>query len=285
MMNDWSKTMPTIESQIELVKTLASSISARAGSLTPEQMALPSACDQWQVQDVVAHLIGGANRQIEGMTRGRDGDSGPPQGFTSVDSTTTSVSNSQRDMHWRENLGDGLLAAFDDYYAQLYEVLDTFHPDGWDTLCWHMRRGPMPAWEYIELRIQELAIHDWDMRKALEPDPTLHPGCIETLLSFSMKWLAMCFRPGERLETPVVYEFDLAPPHETSIIIRVNGDSFDMPSEDEAPERWTVCGEAPAFLLFIYGRITGREAIAANEFAITGDPGLLDQFEAWFRGV
>ena len=95
----------------------------------------------------------------------------------------------------------------------------------------------------------------------------------------------MCFRPGEKLDAPVVYEFDLAPPHESSIIVRVQGDSFDFPAEDEAPERWTVCAEAPAFLLFIYGRITGREAIAANEFAITGDPALLDRFEGWFRGV
>ena len=274
--------MPAIESQIELVKTLASSISARSRSLTREQMALPSACSEWMVQDVVAHLIGGADRQIENMTRGRSGDSGPPQGFAPTDS---SASNSQRDMHWRESLGGGLLTAFDGYYALLYEVLDTFHPDGWDTPCWHMRRGAMPAWEYIELRIQELAIHDWDMRKALEPNPSLHPDCIETVLSFASKWLAMCFRPGEKLETPVVYEFDLAPPHETSIILRVHGDSFDMPPAEEVPERWTVCAEAPAFLLFIYGRITGREAIAANEFAITGDPELLDRFEAWFRGV
>jgi hypothetical protein len=123
------------------------------------------------------------------------------------------------------------------------------------------------------------------MRKALEPDPSLHPDCIGTVLSFATKWLAMCFRPGEKLDSPVVYEFDLAPPHETRIIVRVSGDSFDMPSADEVPDRWTVCGEAPAFLLFIYGRITGQEAIDANEFAITGDAGLLQQFEAWFKGV
>ena len=277
--------MTSIESQIDLVKNLASSISARAGSLTPEQLALPSACSEWQVQDVVAHLIGGANRQIEGMTRGRDGDSGPPPESTQADISAAAALGSQRDMHWRESLGDGLLAAFDDYYARLYEVLDTFHPDGWDTLCWHQRRGAMPAWEYIELRIQELAIHDWDMRKALEPNPSLNPDCIDTLLSFSPKWLEMCFRLGEKLDTPVVYEFDLAPPHETKLIFRVSGDSFDMPSADEVPDRWTVCGEAPAFLLFIYGRITGQEAIDANEFAITGDAGLLQQFEAWFKGV
>lgn len=275
--------MSTIESQIELVKTLVSSISERAASLSPEQMSLPSACSEWEVQDVIAHLIGGADRQIENMTRGRDGDSGPPQASTATGSSAT---NSQRDMHWRESFGDRLVAGFDEYYDKLYDVLDTFQPDGWDTPCWHMRRGAMPAWEYVELRIQELAIHDWDMRKALEPNPSLNADCIDPILSFATKWLGMCFRPGEKLDTPVVYEFDLAPPHASSIILRINGDSFDVLSCQEAPdERWTICAEAPAFLLFIYGRITGREAIAANEFAITGDAGPLDQFEAWFRGV
>ena len=277
--------MSSVESQIDLIKTLVSSIGSQASSLTPEQMALPSACSEWQVQDVVAHLIGGANRQIEGMTRGRDGDSGPPQASTRTDSSAASALGAQRDMHWRESLGDGLLTAFHDYYAQLYEVLDTFHPDGWDTLCWHQRRGPMPAREYLGLRIQELAIHDWDIRKALEPHPSLRPECVDILLGFSPKWLEMCFRPGEKLETPVVYEFDLAPPHETKMIFRVYGDSFDMPDADAVPDRWTICGEAPAFLLFIYGRITGQEALDANEFAITGDAGRLQQFEAWFKGV
>lgn len=278
--------MSNIESQIELIKTLVSSIGSRAASLSPEQMALQSACSEWQVQDVVGHLVGGAQRQVDSMTRGRAGDSGPPPGFTPTESSALSSSNSQRDVQQRVALGDGLLAAYNDHYARLYEVLDTFQPDGWDIPCWHMRRGAMPAWEYLELRIQELVIHDWDMRKALEPNPSLHPDSIDPVLAFATKWLRMCFRPGEKLATPVVYEFDIAPPHATSIILRINGDSFDVLSCKETPEeRWTICAEAPAFLLFIYGRITGREAVDANEFAITGDPAQLDQFEAWFRGV
>ena len=278
--------MSSIESQIELVKTLASSISARAGSLTAEQLALPSACDEWQVQDVVSHLVGGAERQIDSMRRGRGGDSGPPAGFTPMESSAMSATNAQRDIRRREQLAGGLVAAFDDHYSQLYEELDGFSPDGWNTLCWHLRRGAMPASDYIELRIQELAIHDWDMRKALEPEPSLHPESIDSLLSMAPKWLSMCFRPDARLDTPVVYEFDLAPPHETRIVVRVAGDSFDFLSADDAPEdRWTVCGEAPAFLLFIYGRITGQQAIDANEFAITGDIAPLERFEAWFKGV
>ena len=124
------------------------------------------------------------------------------------------------------------------------------------------------------------------MRKALEPNPSLDPDCVETVLAFATKWLGMCFQPGEKLETPVVYEFDLAPPHATSIILRIHGDSFDLLTCSEAPEeRYTICAEAPTFLLFIYGRITGREALAANEFAISGDAEMLDRFEGWFRGV
>lgn len=278
--------MSSTESQIELIKTLVSSIGSRASSLSPEQLALQSACSEWQVQDVVGHLIGGAERQIDSMSRGLAGDSGPPQGFTPASSSAMSAGNSQRDVQRRVDLGDGLMTAYNDYYARLYDVLDGFNPDHWDTLCWHMRRGPMPASEYLELRIQELAIHDWDMRKPLEANPSLNPDCIDEVLGFATKWLRMCFRPGDKLETPVVYEFDIAPPHATSITLRINGDGFDVLSCRETPEeRWTICAEAPAFLLFIYGRITGREAVAANEFAITGDPAQLDQFEAWFRGV
>ena len=278
--------MTNVESQVELVKILVSNIRNCAGNLSPEQLALPSACSEWQVQDVVSHLVGGAERQIDSMRRGKAGDSGPPQGFAPMESSTMSTTNAQRDIRRREELGPRLLTAFDDLYAELYREFDEFGPDDWDTPCWHLRRGAMPAWEYIELRIQELAIHDWDMRKALEPNPSLHPDCIDALLGFATKWLGMCFRPGSKLDTPVVYEFDLAPPHASRIIVSVSGDGHQFLSEENAPEdRWTVCGEAPAFLLFIYGRITGREALDANEFAITGDPGLLDRFEEWFKGV
>ena len=277
--------MPSIEQQIALVKTLVADIRSSFAALTPEQASSPSACADWQVRDVLSHLIGGAERQTDSMRRGRAGDSGPAPGFTPADSTTLSVNNAQRDIQRREELGAGMLAAYDTAYAEMQQQIDSLGPNDWETPCWHLRRGAISAADYLELRIQELAIHDWDMRHGLEDSPQLNPECVSTLLSATPKWLGMCFRPGEKLDAPVVYEFDLAPPYETSIIVRVAGDSFDFPSGDQVPDRWTVCAEAPAFLLFIYGRITGREAIAANEFAITGDPDLLDRFEAWFRGV
>ena len=184
---------------------------------------------------MLSHLIGGAERQADSMRRGRAGDSGPAPGFTPMDSTAMSATNAQRDIQRREQLGDGLLSAFDAAYASLQEQIDALGPNDWETPCWHLRRGAISAADYLELRIQELAIHDWDMRHGLEDSPQLNADCVSTLLSATPKWLGMCFRPGEKLDAPVVYEFDLAPPHETSIIVRVAGRQLRLPDGGRGP--------------------------------------------------
>ena len=227
--------MPSIEQQVELVKTLVTGIRSNAAALSPEQLASPSACADWQVQDVLSHLIGGAERQADSMRRGRAGDSGPAPGFTPMDSTAMSSTNAQRDIQRREQLGDGLLLAYDTAYASLQEQIDALGPNDWETPCWHLRRGAISAADYLELRIQELAIHDWDMRHGLEDSPQLNADCVSTLLSATPKWLGMCFRPGEKLDAPVVYEFDLAPPYETSIIVRVAGRQLRLPGGRRSP--------------------------------------------------
>ena len=65
--------MPSIEQQVELVKTLVGDIRHSFAALTPEQAASPSACADLQVHDVLSHLIGGAERQADSMRLGRAG--------------------------------------------------------------------------------------------------------------------------------------------------------------------------------------------------------------------
>jgi hypothetical protein len=83
-----------------------------------------------------------------------------PVPATKLEFAALSASNAQRDIAMRERLGDALLDAFVTQYDQLGQLLAQFGPVDWETLCWHARRGAMPAREYVDLRIQELAIHD-----------------------------------------------------------------------------------------------------------------------------
>ena len=280
--------MSQVNERINVAKALASNIRNFAAGLSPEQLAAPSACSDWQVIDVVSHLIGGAERQLQSMRRGRAGDSGPPEGFVRLETTELSTTNAQRDIERRERLGNGVLDAFDQSHEELYQELDALGPDGWQTLCWHIRRGAMPAAEYVDLRIQELAIHDWDIRSAFDPEAGLSPDSLPALLDMSSSWLGMCFRPGPGLDESIVYRFELSgvPSGATAdLVITVAGDRFDFSPGASADSVVSVSCAATDYLLLTYGRRSAAEGVASGKLRVEGDGSLLDRFEEWFKGV
>ena len=277
--------MSEIDERVQTAKAVAANVIEFLGGLSPEQMSRPSACDAWQVRDVASHLIGGAERQLESMRRGRAGESGPPEGFQPQDTTAVSTTNAGRDIERRERLGDSLLTAFDAAYAELAQELDGFASSGdWGTLCWHMRRGAMPASDYVELRIQELVVHDWDMRSALDDGASLDPRGIPALMDASPKWLGMTFRPGPRLDAPVTFRFDTGG---KNLTVTVEGDRFEFQddAEGESAADLVLACQPEDYLLFIYGRIGGQQALDSGTLTADGDTALLPRFEAWFKGL
>jgi uncharacterized protein (TIGR03083 family) len=278
--------MPEIADRIAVAEGLAARIRSYVDGLDAQQLAGPSACAEWQVVDVFSHLIGGAERQTESMRRGRAGDAGPLAGFVPMPSAELSAVNARRDIDRRERLGGDILGAYDSAYEELHRELAGFGPDDWDTPCWHLRRGAMPAAEYVDLRIQELAIHDWDMRSALEPEATIADDSLAALFDMSPKWLGMCFRPGPRLESNVVYRFDIGSDQSRSFVVTVEGDRFDFSKEtgSEAPSLVVSC-EASEYLLFTYGRRNAAEGLRSGKLKAAGDITLLERFEEWFRGL
>jgi uncharacterized protein (TIGR03083 family) len=271
-----------IEYRVEVAKRLAANIRTYLGELTAAQWELPSACAEWKVRDVVSHLIGGAERQTESMERGRSGDSDPPVGFVSPGPTELSATNAQRDIDRSNQLEGHFLESFDASYEKLHQQFDEYGEDSWETLAWHVRRGAMTAAAYVELRIQELAIHDYDIRSAFQPDASLYPGCVPVLLDMTPRWLGMCFRPSDRLPQPVVYRFDVG-----SEIYRmtVTGDQFVMEHGETPQADLSISASGENYLLFTYGRLSAANGIASGKLMVLGDLGYLDRFEAWFKGL
>ncbi|MAF39912.1 MAG: hypothetical protein CL696_13725 [Chloroflexi bacterium] len=271
-----------IEHRVEVAKRLATNIRKYLGELTPEQWELPSACAEWQVQDVVSHLIGGAERQAESMERGRGGDSNPPAGFVPPEPAALSATNAQRDIDRRNEMAGHFLEFFDASYEELHHEFDEFGKGSWDTLAWHVRRGAMTGAAYVELRIQELAIHDYDIRSAFQPNAGLDPECVPVLIDMSPRWLGMCFRPSDRLPKPVVYRFDMG----AGIYkMTVTGEDFQIDLGETPRADLALSATGEQYLLFTYGRLTGAEGIASGKLKVLGDTAHLDQFEVWFKGL
>ena len=66
--------------KVELIKRLSGDIHRRLSEGPAEALNGPSACSEWDVGTVAAHLAGGAVRQREALLRGLAGEGGPPEG-------------------------------------------------------------------------------------------------------------------------------------------------------------------------------------------------------------
>ncbi len=276
--------MDQTASRIALIRGLADRLRGLMAGLPQEDWTRPSACDLWEVRDVVAHVTSGAGRQLESMRRGMAGDSSPPPGFESVDLESLSASNVQRDITLRKELGDRLLPTFVARHEELTGLLDGFGAKGWDTPCWHARKGAMPAEEYVDLRVQELAIHDWDIRSGLDAGARLDLECVPVLMDVALTWLKASFRPGPPLDVPAVFRFEVAAPAGRNQDVVVMGDSFRVDPAGESKADVVVRCDADSYLLYLYGRLTAAAGIAAGRLSVDGDASLLQRFEEWFKG-
>src|SRR2546428_4916788 len=72
--------MDTFADHIKVLQAESERIKQYLHALSPETLSQPSACTQWQVQDVIAHLIGGAETYASSVSRGLQGDTGPLPG-------------------------------------------------------------------------------------------------------------------------------------------------------------------------------------------------------------
>ena len=268
--------------KVEIVRRVAERLESYLSSLPQDSWSQSSRCDLWEVGDVVAHLAGGAERQAQNMERGRPE---PPEGDSPPDAASMSASNAQRDIILRQRLGDSLLNAFVVNHARLHQLLTEFGPAEWEIPCWHARRGPITARDYVDLRLQELVIHDWDIRAAIDPEASLEPEGAQALLPVAQTWLAMTFRPGVKLEAPATYRFDVTGHPSASHDVTADGESFKIKAQVSSPADVTIACDGDSYLLFAYGRLGASGEGSSVRLDIQGRAHLLEPFEQWFKGL
>ena len=275
-----------IRNEIAVIGTLARGLYEFLSNLSNDDMAHQSACDAWTVRDVAGHLTNRAERQITSMTRGRNGDSAPPAGFTPpTDNMAMSAANADADIAYAQSLGADLLMTFGRHYRELHQLLDGFSGDDWNCACWHPRRGTMTAREYVSQRIQELAVHDWDIRSAFDANAALHPDAVPVLLGMSARWLRSAYNPGDDPPTdPVRYRFALTDADATDVLVDPSGGAQVGVGLHTDPIDLTVNCDANTYLLLAYGRLNLDAAVADGRLRATGPDNLLGRFARWMVG-
>lgn len=284
--------METLAARAALVEAESVRLTEYLKGLPPDAWVQSSACTQWQIQDVVAHMSGAAAFYIETITRGLRGDTTPPEGFPSagsVNAAAMAAPLAQMARDTRAQQGDQVLTTFEATIKQLNDLLTSVGPNAWDRPCYHPWRL-MPVRQFLAMTLQELVLHGWDIRSRLAPDAPLSRESVAALLeliatSNTSGFLDWAFCPGPRLSAPVCYRFDATGAAGYGVDLVVEGDQAHIEKAGDRPSSVTFHCDAETYVLVMYGRLSLEAAQAQGRLRIEGDRALATTFAQWFKGA
>ena len=261
-------------------------------ALPAEDWVKSSACESWQVRDVVAHLVGVAEFYAATVTTGVQGDSSPPEGRPpagSASGATLHDSIGQRAIDMRESLGDRLLSEFDASNDNLIAVLSSMTTEDGDRLCYHPG-GLVPARNFIDLRMKELVLHEWDIRSILDSDFHLFPEGLPSIMRLASDSLAsgsvrFGFWPDSHNTNSVRYRFQVDPPAPDKSEIVIEGNEARLETAGNSNPDVTFRCDSETYVLVLSGRDRPESAIESGRLSVEGDQELVSAFGKWFRGI
>ena len=279
--------MDTLTQRIILVRIEAERLQNYLETLSPTAWHHPSACAEWEVGDVVAHLTRGAEAYIEWITRGLRGDTAPPAraGTAAPDNAPTSTARrAQRAIAIRLSLGDQLFPTFQARTARFHDFLVSLNAADWEQRCYHPT-GLQPVRRFVDLYITELSMHGWDIQSRLESVAHVSPESVPVFLDFMPDLMRSIFHPGPRLPTPLRYRFVLTDRVLHAYDIIITGDQAGFAQDGTEPAHRTCQSDTETFILLMFGRLSLPVALAQGRMRIDGDREGMSTFTQCFRGV
>ena len=126
----------------------------------PDQWAAPTPCTAWHVQALVNHVVG-ANRRYTMLLHGA----------TAADVDATRIA---------DHLGDDPVASFLATAAELNAAIR--EPGAMARTAQHPA-GQRTGAQLLEMRILDVAVHTWDLARAIGADETLDPDVVAFTLT------------------------------------------------------------------------------------------------------
>ncbi len=282
--------MDTPAQLIKVLQREAERLMQDLSTLAPDAWRRPSACDLWEVRDVVGHLTCMAERFRGTVSRAVRGDVSPPAGSPPVGTSTQAGRRAfvaRQAIACRESLGDQLFPTFRAQLDQCRALLAQLGPQDWEKPSYSALRL-VPLWTYPYLTLREIALHAWDIRSRFDPAARLSVESLPALMQglalqqLGPPWDA-AFGQDAGLSRPVRSRWEV-----TGVV----PGRYDIVGENGAcriePASATVAhvtfrGDTETYVLLIYGRLSLESARASGRLRMEGAPELIAEFERWLR--
>jgi len=274
--------MGSVLDKVQLVREESARIGVYLKSLSAEDWETQSACDAWEVQDVVAHVIGAVERFGPNIVRGVGGDGAAPEGMPEAgvgDMAARLRNNAQVAVDYRVSLGGEILSTYEREMARFDEVLTRLTEEDSDKLCYHPA-GTISVETYLNLRITELIVHEWDIRSRLEPAPLMSADSLPSIMEmFPVFVVGRLFDPGANMVSSARLRFELtgSVPGSHDIVCGGGQKAIMESASDKRPDAIFGC-DTQTFVLLVYGRIKLTDALDAKQIVVSGDTSVTGHF-------
>jgi uncharacterized protein (TIGR03083 family) len=282
------ESMEAFAARVALMQAEAERLVQYLATLSPDAWRQPSACQEWEVRDVVAHLVEVAQFYVRTITRGVQGDMArPPELMPPAVAPAAFIAQSA--IACRERLGETLLSTFCTRYAELSALLAQLSGGDWEKLCYYASEPrSRPVREFLALSVQELAIHGWDIRSRLEPAFHLSPESVTALVQHAPRRLGRprraVFPLPPEFPGPVRFRWELHGAVLNIYDIVVEHGHCRMEPAAHSTAQVTFRAEAETFVLMLYQRLSLTVATTTGGLVIAGDGELTTAFDRWLQG-
>jgi uncharacterized protein (TIGR03083 family) len=134
-------------------------------NLDAEGWQTPTACTEWQVRDVAAHMVDVTEAYLQRWALARSGQSvGSARGVQDVMPRSLDAAAKELRAVPQQELIARLKRASD----ELFVIFDSIDSDKWGgELIEHVYMGPLPAFIYMGFQLIDYSVHSWDIRAGL----------------------------------------------------------------------------------------------------------------------
>ena len=265
--------MTTPEERVGLLTAEAQRLEQYLNGLPDEAWLYPSACDQWTVADVIAHLISAVGSHAGYITGAITADGvGPDSVPLRTNQRQDAPAAAERVVSLRKDLGSQLMPEFLKAREAMEQALDQVGPADWNKLCYR-GSGAEPIQNILDQYITEFAVHRWDVTVPFEPDGKLSQDCLAVMVErypHRPRWWDIDL-PRNHSALPVRFRVkttDVSVPGTDFVVLTLN-EKFMEVAGDSLPDVTFRC-DADTFVMFAYGRIRPESAISKGALTFEG---------------
>ena len=275
--------MNSPEGRVRLALSESERLKEYVSGLSEDAWSRPTACDRWDVRDMVAHLVLATEFQMGMISRGLDCDSSPPPGFHPAGASKSGGAGAnathRATIGRRDTLGDHLHEVFESTSDDMDRLLAGIGPSNWDPPCYHSG-AIVPVRSYLDLRIMELIMHGWDIRSKLESEAHLEPESLPAFMDLLPLFVNVMLRPEPPTGAPTRLRFDLSPVAQACDIV-VDGSTARVDGANAADPDVTFKCDPEAFVLVMWGRESMDSAIADGRMIVDEANAVATDFSRW----